>query len=141
MLYCNNISKFDARQFFLFGARMTFGPWLFYVGLIKWINGPAAFIEAISSQFAAAWIPAILVTISAWIILIAEPLIGAWLVTGKFQRYAWISATKLMFLLLLGQTVLGNPQVIGNWQYVIFCLIAASFSCGTSDCSDSQCAS
>ena len=124
-----NFLKLDTRAFLLTSLRWTFGFWLLYVGVGKWLGGPAGFVGYIETQFAATWLPAILTTTTAWIIIIAEPLIGLWLMLGKVQRLAWIAAAGLMFMLTFGQTVLQEYEsVANNWQYLILCLVAAAWT-------------
>ena len=121
------ILKSDPRSFFLFSARWAFGWWLVYVGVSKWLGGAAGFVGYISSTFAETWLPAPLVLITAWAIIVLEPLCGLWLVVGKRQRLAWIATSKLMFMLMLGQTILKEyGTVANNWQYVLFAIICAS---------------
>jgi hypothetical protein len=134
--------QMDPRNHFLFIFRLWFGVWLAFVGLMKWLGGPAGFIGHIQEQFAATWVPGILVLIMAWGILIAEPLLGLWLITGKCQRLAWLATAKLMFLLLFGMTILKNYQTVSqNWIYCVFAIAAASLSdpcCGEACCPKSK---
>lgn len=124
-----NLMKLDNRLFFLTSLRYLFGLWLLYVGLSKVVGGPAGFVGYIEGEFAATWLPAILVTLAAWVILAAENLIGLWLLVGKSQRAAWFAAALLMFLLLLGKTVTRDfATVANNWQYLLLCLGAAAWT-------------
>jgi uncharacterized membrane protein YphA (DoxX/SURF4 family) len=127
-------------QLFTYMARMTFGVWLLFVGLSKWFNGYENFIGWISSDFASVtWMPAILITLTSWLILIAEPLCGLWLLIGKSQRCAWLSAGMLMFMLMFGQTLLMKyDTVANNWQYVILCLACAAMSSNSSCCGEKK---
>lgn len=124
------------REFFLFGARLAIGIWLFYAGLVKWIGGPAAFVGYIESEFGKTWSPAPLNTVLGWFIVIAEPVIGLWLISGIRQRCAWTAAAVLMFLLVLGMTILMKPEVIANFQYFFLCLACAAWS--TNECCGSK---
>lgn len=116
------------REFFLQGARLAFGIWLLYAGAIKWIGGPANFIGYITSQFDATWSPHILNLVLGWLIIVAEPVVALWLLSGKKQRCAWTVASLLMYLLLIGVTILRKPDVIANFQYFLFCLACAAWS-------------
>jgi len=119
----------DTRAFFLTNLRYLFGFWLLVVGLSKLAGGPAGFVGYIEGEFATTWLPAILVTIAAWIILAAENLIGLWLLVGKSQRAAWFAAALLMFVLLFGKTVTRDfATVANNWQYLVLCLVAAAWT-------------
>ena len=119
----------DSRKYFLLGMRVFFGIWLLYVGLVKWIFiGPEPFVGFITSTFAATWSPAMLNTILAWTILVAEPLLGAWILSGVKSRCAWTSTALLMFMLTFGQTMLQKETIAGNWQYVLMALICAALS-------------
>jgi uncharacterized membrane protein YphA (DoxX/SURF4 family) len=124
------------RDFFLFGARMAIGIWLFYVGFMKWYGGAAGFVGYISSQFAATWSPPLLNTALGWLIVCAEPLIGLWLLSGRCKRCAWTAASLLMFLLMFGMTMLQKPEVIYNFHYFVFCLVCAAWT--PSSCSESE---
>ena len=125
----DRILKLKSMELFLLGARVCFGIWILYLGIGKWVNGPAGFVGYIESGFGSTWIPGILLTIMAWLILIAEPLFGLWLLSGKRQRLAWLCTALLMFILTMGQTVLGEYGVVANnWQYLILALVCASWS-------------
>ena len=132
-----NVMQMSGAPLFVHFARLYFGIWLFYVGLMKWLGGPSGFVIHITSTFEKAWIPAPLVLISAWIIIIAEPLLALWILSGRRQACAWRATAMLMFLLTFGQTVLQSPNVWANWMYTIFCLACAALSepCGGGSCS------
>ena len=117
------------RELFLFGARWGFGFWLLYVGASKWMGGPGGFVGYISSSFAETWAPAALLVVLGWVIIIAEPLVGLWILTGRAAKLAWIAAAKLMFILMFGQTMLQQyATVANNWQYCILCLACAALT-------------
>jgi len=116
------------REFFLHGVRLAFGIWLLYAGLMKWMGGPANFVGYITNEFAKTWSPGALNTLLAWLIIIAEPVLGVWLISGVRPRCAWKATTLLMFLLLIGMTMLGKPEVTGNWQFFILCLGCAAWT-------------
>ncbi|MFM1846929.1 MAG: hypothetical protein RL417_403 [Pseudomonadota bacterium] len=119
----------DARECFLGSVRLFFGGWLLFVGLSKVLGGPAGFVGYIESEFAATWLPGALVALLAWVILVAEPLVGGWLLVGKRQRLAWLCAAALMFLLMIGKTILRDfATVANNWQYLVLCLAAAAWT-------------
>jgi len=119
----------DTREFFLFGLRLSFGFWILYVGLGKWLAGPAGFIGYIVNQFNETWVPELLSSGLGWIIIIAEPLVGLWLLAGVKQRLAWVAASKLMFLLMFGKTILGDyATVANNWQYLVIAIAAAAWT-------------
>ena len=121
--------KTDSKKFFVFGMRVFFGIWLLYVGLVKWIAiGPEPFVGFITTTFAATWSPAMLNTILAWTILVAEPLLGAWVLSGVKSRLAWSATAMLMFMLTFGQTMLQKETVADNWQYVLMALVCAALS-------------
>lgn len=109
--------------------RWFFGFWIAYVGISKWLLfGPLAFQAHLSSEFASTWLPATLVSISGWIILVAEPLLGIWLLSGIAVRLAWIAGSLLMFLLTFGMTVKMDPGVSDNWFYLVLCLVGVFFA-------------
>lgn len=121
--------SYEARRFFLFGMRFFFGLWLLFVGLSKWIlMGPATFVGYISSQFDKTWSPHLLNVLLAWLIMIAEPVLAGWILSGKRPRLAWTATALLMFLLAIGQTILMKPDVIANWQYTVLTLGCAALS-------------
>jgi len=125
----DSLLRSDSRTCFVHSLRCAFGAWLLYVGISKIVGGAAGFVGYVETEFAQTWIPAVLTTISAWMIVVSEPLIGAWLLLGKRPRLAWLSAALLMFLLMLGKTVLREfPTVADNWQYLLICLMGAALS-------------
>jgi uncharacterized membrane protein YphA (DoxX/SURF4 family) len=121
--------KGDPRECFLVSLRVTFGVWLLFVGLSKFLGGATGFVGYIEGEFAATWLPPIVTTVTAYLILVAEPVVGGWLLLGKKQRLAWLSAALLMFLLMFGKTILRDfATVANNWQYVVLCLVAAALT-------------
>ena len=112
---------------------MAFGIWLLYVGLDKWMGGATNFVGYITSAFGSTWSPAPLNTFLAWAILVAEPVIGLWLVIGVRERLAWTAAAKLMFLLMFGVTMLKKPDAVHNFIFFVFCLACAALAPATSD--------
>lgn len=121
--------QYDARRFFVWGVRWCFGLWLLYAGLMKWaMIGPQAFVGMITTEFDKTWSPHLLNVALAWLILIAEPVLAAWILTGKRARLAWALTAALMFLLVLGQSILMKPDVIANWQYLVLVLACAALS-------------
>ena len=117
------------REFFLFAMRWSFGSWLLYLGISKWIAGPAGFIGYMSSNFEQTWLPLVLVKITGWLIVILEPVLGVWLLSGKQERLAWIANAKLMFVLMLGQSILKEfNTVANNWQYLALAIACAALS-------------
>ncbi|HXV19602.1 MAG TPA: hypothetical protein VD811_01265 [Desulfuromonadales bacterium] len=121
--------NYDARRFFLCGMRLFFGVWLLYVGLYKWVAmGPEVFVGYITAEFDKTWSPHLLNVLLAWLILIAEPLLAALILSGRKARLFWTLTALLMFLLTLGQTILLKPDVIANWQYLVLTLACAALS-------------
>jgi uncharacterized membrane protein YphA (DoxX/SURF4 family) len=126
---------YDTKHFFLFGMRVFFGSWLLYVGLTKWIMfGPEAFVGHITAEFDKTWSPHQLNVLLAWLIMIAEPVLALFILSGKKERMAWMTTSMLMFLLVIGQTILMKPDVIANWQYLVLTLVCASLSDPLSTC-------
>ena len=121
--------NYDTRRFFLFGMRIFFGSWFLYVGLSKWIFvGPDGFVGHIASEFDKTWSPHLLNVLLAWLIMVAEPVLGALILIGRKLRCVWTLTALLMFLLTIGQTILLKPEVIANWQYVVLTLLCAALS-------------
>lgn len=119
--------KYDARRFFLFGMRFMFGLWFLYVGLSKWIfMGPNAFVGYIASDFDKTWSPHALNVMLAWFIIVAEPVLAVLILSGWKARLVWTGTALLMFLLVIGQTILMKPDVDGNWQYLVLTLVCAA---------------
>lgn len=119
----------DTRRFFLGGMRLCFGVWLLYVGLSKWlVMGPSTFVGYITTEFDKTWSPHALNILLAWVILAAEPVLGAFLLSGKRARAVWTLTAALMFLLTMGQTLLMKPDVIANWQFLVLTLVCAALS-------------
>lgn len=132
--------SYDSRRFFLFGMRFFFGTWLLYAGLFKWIlMGSDTFVGFITTDFDKTWSPHSLNVFLAWVILVAEPVLAALILSGLKPRKVWMLTTLLMFLLTIGQTILMKPEVIANWQYLVLTLVCASLSdpeessCGAKD--------
>ena len=120
---------YDSRRFFLCGMRFFFGLWLLYVGLSKWIfMGPDTFIGYITAEFDKTWSPHLLNVVLAWLILIAEPVLAALILSGRKARKVWTLTALLMFLLTIGQTILMKPDVIANWQFLVLTLACAALS-------------
>ena len=124
-----NFFTYDARGFFLFGMRFFFGIWLLYAGLMKWFfMGPNTFVGFITADFDKTWSPHVLNVALAWLIMIAEPVLALWVLSGKNARAAWTGMSLLMFLLMFGQSLLMKPQVTDNWHYVVLTLVCAALS-------------
>ncbi len=82
----------------------------------------------VTSMFDKTWSPHWLNVLLAWIILIAEPVLSLWILSGKWQRLAWTLTSIFMFQLVAGQTLLMKPDVIANWQYLVLTVVCASLS-------------
>jgi len=121
--------NYDTRRFFLFGIRLSFGAWLLYAGLSKWIFlGPNVFVGYIAAQFDKTWSPHMLNVSLAWLILVAEPVLAVLILSGRKARMVWTLTSLLMFLLTIGQTILMKPEVIANWQFLVLVLLCAALS-------------
>ena len=121
--------SYDSKRFFLFWIRIFFGIWLLYAGCVKlFVMGPDAFVGYITAEFDKTWSPHSLNVLLAWIILIAEPVLALFILSGKKPRMSWMLTTFLMFMLLAGQTILMKPDTIANWQYLILTLVCAALS-------------
>ena len=121
--------SYDARRFFLLGMRLFFGAWLLYAGVSKWVFiGAGAFVGMITGLFDKTWSPHALNVLLAWLILVAEPLLALFILSGRKARAAWTLTSLLMFMLTLGQTILMKPDVIGNWQFLVLTLTCAALS-------------
>ena len=117
------------RSLFLLWAHLFFGIWLLCLGLSKLIGGPVGTVAWMRSEFAETWVPAALVTVLGWIIIVMENVVGVWLLAGVRARWAWIAAGKLLFLLIMGKTILGEyGTVADNWLYLILILACAALS-------------
>jgi len=93
--------------------RFCFGLWLLYAGVVKWIMiGPHAFVGFITAEFDKSWSPHALNVALAWLIMIAEPVLALFILSGKKARLAWMLTALLMFLLTIGETILMKPDVI-----------------------------
>lgn len=124
-----NFLNLDAMKFFVFGMRFFFGSWLLYAGFMKWfVIGPNNFVGFITADFDKTWSPHLLNVALAWLIMIAEPVLAIWVLWGKNARAAWSCTSLLMFLLMLGQSLLMKPTVIDNLHYVVLTLVCAALS-------------
>jgi uncharacterized membrane protein YphA (DoxX/SURF4 family) len=120
---------YDARRFFLCGMRFFFGLWLLYAGLSKWIlMGSSTFIGYITTEFDKTWSPHLLNVLLAWLIIIAEPVLAALILSGKRARIVWTLTSLLMFLLTIGQSILMKPDVIANWEFLVLTWVCAALS-------------
>lgn len=96
---------------------------------MKWILlGHQTFLGFIAAEFDKTWSPHQLHMVLAWVILIAEPALALWILSGKKPRLAWTFTTALMFMLTIGQSILMKPDVIANWQYLVLTLTCAALS-------------
>jgi hypothetical protein len=120
----------DARRFFLFGMRFFFGIWLLYGGFyVKWIVfGSGNFVNNITGDFDKTWSPHVLNISLAWIILIAEPVLALFILSGIKPRMIWTLTALLMFMLLFGQSMLMKSDPMSNWFYVVLTLACAALS-------------
>jgi len=119
----------DTRRYFLLGMRWFFGIWLLYGGLMKWfLFGPTAFAGMIAKQFDPTWSPHALNVVLAYVILLAEPLLSLFLLSGLRQRLAWSLLALLMFMLTMGQTISMQTTVNLNWQFLVLTLVCAALS-------------
>ena len=120
---------YDTRRFFLCGIRICFGLWLLYAALMKWfVMGPNTFVGFITSAFDKTWSPHVLNVALAWLIMTAELVLSVLILLGKKERLVWTLTTMLMFLLVIGQSILMKPDVIANWQYLVLTLTCAALS-------------
>ncbi len=125
----SNVLGWDARRFFLLGMRVFFGLWLLYAGLFKWISiGPRAFVGMITEMFDPTWSPHGLNVVLAWVILVSEPLLALFILSGVKARLAWTLTALLMFMLVCGQSILMKPDVVANWQYLVLVVACAALS-------------
>jgi uncharacterized membrane protein YphA (DoxX/SURF4 family) len=123
--------EYDARRFFLFGMRVFFGVWLLNTGLTKWVKfGTGPFVGMITKEFdrPATWSPHPLNVFLAWVILIAEPVLGLLILSGLKPRMIWGLTALLMFMLLMGQSLLMKGDVFSNWGYTVLTLVCAALS-------------
>ena len=119
----------DSKELFLFSLRWSFGFWFLFIGLSKWFKGADKFVGYITSEFSTTFLPEALVHFTGWIILILEPLLGLLLMIGFFPRATWLVTAKLLFILMLGKSILGDHQTVSNnWFYIVLALGAGSFS-------------
>ncbi|MFO0973804.1 MAG: DoxX family membrane protein [Phycisphaerae bacterium] len=124
-----DLMRLDARRFFVFGMRLFFGVWLLYAGVSKWIMfGAKGFVGFIATDFDKTWSPHALNVVLAWVILVAEPALALFVLSGRYARVAWALTALLMFMLTLGQTLLMKADVASNWQYLIMTLVCAALS-------------
>jgi uncharacterized membrane protein YphA (DoxX/SURF4 family) len=124
-----DLLNYDSRRYFVFWIRIFFGIWLLYAGLFKWFAiGPTGFVNMITGDFDKTWSPHPLNVFLAWVILIAEPLLSLWILTGIRQRLAWTLTSLLMFELVAGQSLLMKPDVIYNWMYLVLTVTCAALS-------------
>lgn len=119
----------NSRSYFVCSMRLFFGLWLLYAGASKWLGmGHGAFISYITSSFDATWSPHALNVALAWLIIIAEPVLALLILSGKKPRVVWTLTSFLMFLLLIGQTILMKPAVADLWFYLVLTSACAALS-------------
>ena len=121
--------RYDTRRFFVLAVRMTFGVWLLYAAAMKWfVMGPQTFVGFITAEFDKTWSPHLLNVALAWLIMTAELVLSLWILSGKRARLAWTLTAMLMFLLVIGQSILMKPDVIANWEYFVLVTVCAALS-------------
>lgn len=108
--------------------RLFFGIWILYAGVMKWLGGADGFVNHIVENFDKTWSPHLLNVVLGWLIIVAEPLGALFILSGKRPRCAWTLMTLLLFLLLIGQVILGSRDILANWFYVVLALVCASLS-------------
>lgn len=126
---------------FLCALRFFLGSWFLFVGLMKWFGpGPTGFVGYIQSTFANTWAPSGLVGILAWLILIAEPVVGLGLLVRGNRKCPWALGCLLMFMLVIGQTILQNYAVVANnWFYLFMLIIGFGMAEGCCGASKTSC--
>ena len=121
----------EARRWFLLLIRLSFGLWLLYAGLYKWLGmNVSDFVAGTVKMFtdAKAWPPEWLLIPSAWAIAIAEPVLAGLLLSGVKPRLIWTLTGALMFQLTLGLSILQMPSAADNWQFIVISAVAAALS-------------
>lgn len=115
------------KKFFQFAVSWSFGAWLLFVGVMKWVGGIEGFMGYLVSSFESTFLPVWMVTMTGWVIVVLEPIVGAWLMSQVKPFLAWIAAAKLMFMLMIGKTITKDfATVSDNWIYLLLCLVMAA---------------
>ncbi len=137
----SQILKMNGKAAALTLFRLYFGIWLLYAGVTKWVMfGPEGFINYLISDFSKTWITPPLLHGTGWVIMIAEPLLGLWLLVGCAKRQAWVLTSLLLFMLTFGKTVQMDFAVVSaNWNYLFFTLVALALTDDTSAAKEGCC--
>lgn len=124
-----NPLTYSSRRYFLVAMQVFFGIWLLYAGVTKFVMmGASGFVGFITTEFDKTWSPHALNVALAWLILIAEPVLALFILSGFKRRLVWTLTALLMFLLTMGQSILMKPEVIANWEYLVLTVVCAALS-------------
>lgn len=93
--------------------RLAIGASMFGHGLVRLpkLNG---FSHWMVGQFERSMLPSSLVTPFSYVLPILEFLIGLFLLTGLFTRVSLIAGGLVMFVLILGTTLIENWDALGS---------------------------
>jgi thiosulfate dehydrogenase (quinone) large subunit len=99
--------------------RSTYGMIFFFYGVNKFLMGLGNFVNGTNQQFAGK-LPAILVTVFAYVIPFVEIIAGALILTGLLTRLALTLSGLLMIGLTFGMVMAGQAQFVAyNLIYVL----------------------
>lgn len=151
---CCSISSSTPVKYFLTLSRLTFGFWLFWLGLEKTgiltadpNDGISAFVNGyIVPTFTEKTIlPSFLLYPAGWFIALGELFLGILLLVGLQLRWVWTIVSLLLFTLLFGQTLVHEHITVSNiWFYLVFAIVngaLANYEDFYECCDDDDCCS
>jgi len=109
--------------------RLSFFALFFAAAASKVGNGISGTIGWYESIFAKTWLPNILVTVHASVIMVLEFVLAFWLFSGIKLRWAWVVTALTLVSMAFGMGVAGKWDVANdNFLYVGLSLIGLVFS-------------
>ena len=100
--------------------RLALGGLLFFLGLGKFLMGPAAFVTAFSGGFTNTWLSMGLVTFWLNLMPYFEVVLGAMIFLGLFARWATVVAGFYLVVIIYGGAISSQPNIFYNTFLLLF---------------------
>lgn len=107
-------------------ARIAFGLNFFLHGVVR-LPKLQDFVGGMQSEFSESMLPSFLVTPTAYLIPIAELILGLMLLLGIFTRKALVGSALVMLILLAGCCLLEKWAVVGSQMVYMLYLVFLIF--------------
>ena len=107
--------------------RGSFGIFLLFSGIGKFMMGIDTFVGFIVPGFEETFLPKLLVTAFAYAMPFLEFLLGLWLLTGFKRDWALIGTGKFLAILMFGLLLQGNVDTV-NKVFIYIFIIAYTLS-------------